>query len=69
MSEYPEAFKTALKFTLKWEAGVGDPRDLAGTVNYGISQPTYDIYLRGKNLPSKSVLQITPTEVEQVYYE
>jgi len=64
MSEYPEAFKTALKFTLKWEAGVGDPRDLAGTVNYGISQPTYDIYLRGKNLPSKSVLQITPTEVE-----
>ena len=69
MPEYPEAFKTALKFTLKWEAGVGDTRDLAGTVNYGISQPTYDSYLQGKKLASKSVLQITSTEVEAVDYE
>ncbi|VXD24057.1 conserved hypothetical protein [Planktothrix serta PCC 8927] len=69
MPEYPEAFKTALKFTLKWEAGVGDPRDLAGTVNYGISQPTYDTYLLRKKLASKSVLQITQPEVEEVYYE
>jgi lysozyme family protein len=69
MPEYPEAFKTALKFTLKWEAGVGDTRDLAGTVNYGISQPTYDSYLQGKKLASKSVLQITQPEVEAVYYE
>jgi len=69
MPEYPEAFKTALKFTLKWEAGVGDPRDLAGTVNYGISQPTYDTYLLRKKLASKSVLQITQPEVEDVYYE
>lgn len=69
MPEYPENFKTALKFTLKWEGGAGDPRDLAGTVNYGISQATYDIYLRRKNLPAKSVLQITQAEVEEVYYE
>jgi lysozyme family protein len=68
MPEYPEAFKTALKFTLKWEAGVGDPRDLAGTVNYGITQGSYDNYLRNKNLTSKSVLQITQPEVEELYY-
>ncbi|MGE5657760.1 MAG: glycoside hydrolase family 108 protein [Actinomycetota bacterium] len=64
-----DPFKTALQFTLKWEGGVGDPNDLAGVVNRGISQDTYDTYCQQKALPKQSVHKITDSEVEDLYRE
>ncbi len=64
-----DPFHLALAFTLKWEGGEGHSQDLAGAVNRGISQDTYNTFLQGKGLSSKSVSQITDAEVEQVYRE
>lgn len=69
MTEVLDPFLTALKFTLKWEGGAGHPQDLGGVVQYGITQATFDTYLRRQGLPFKSVVDITPEEVEQVYFE
>lgn len=69
MTQPVDAFKTALQFTLKWEAGVGHPNDLAGVVNRGISQRSYDTYRQRKDLPLQSVLKISDAEVETLYYE
>lgn len=69
MSHSVDPFKTALQFTLKWEGGAGHPQDLAGAVNRGISQATYDIYRRNKGLGPQSVSQLTEAEVEEIYYE
>lgn len=64
-----DPFYLALAFTLKWEGGEGHSQDLAGVVNRGISQDTYDTYRQGKGLSLKSVSEITEAEVEQVYRE
>ncbi len=69
MTQPVDAFKTALEFTLKWEAGVGHPNDLAGVVNRGISQRSYDTYRQRKGKPLQSVLKISDAEVETLYYE
>lgn len=68
MTASRDSFEIALKFTLKWEGGVGHPEDLGGVVNYGITQATYETYLKNKGEKSKSVKQITTPEVEEVYY-
>ncbi len=62
-----DPFKTALQFTLNWERGAGHPEDIGGVVQHGITQATYDAYLRRNNLPLKSVREITPAEVEPIY--
>jgi lysozyme family protein/uncharacterized protein YvpB len=62
-----DPFDLALAFTLKWEGGEGHSQDLAGAVNRGISQDTYDTYRQGKGLSPKSVSQITDAEVVIVY--
>lgn len=68
MSE-KELFKKALAFVLKWEGGfVDDPDDKGGTTNKGITQNTYNAYLKQKGLPQKSVKNITQSEVEAIYY-
>ncbi|KKD38031.1 MAG: glycosyl hydrolase 108 family protein [Limnoraphis robusta] len=69
MTEKLDPFLTALKFTLKWEGGAGHPQDLGGVIQYGITQATFDTYRRRQGLPLKSVVDITPSEVEQVYLE
>lgn len=69
MTEVLDPFLTALKFTLKWEGDTGHPLDLGGVVQYGITQATFDTYLRRQGLPWKSVVEITSEEVEQVYFE
>lgn len=69
MTQSPDPFKTALQFTLKWEGGAGDPNDLAGVVNRGISQDNYDTYRQQKNLSKQSVNKITEPEVEELYHE
>ena len=69
MSQVIDPFKIALQFTLKWEGGMGHPADLAGTVNRGISQDTYDTYCDQKGLEMRSVSEITDAEVEELYRE
>ena len=62
-----DPFQTALQFTLNWEGGAGHPEDIGGVVQHGITQTTYEDYLRRNNLPPKSVREITLAEVEQIY--
>lgn len=69
MTHSPDPFKIALEFTLKWEGGAGHPQDLAGAVNRGISQATYDTYRRNEGLSERSVSQLTEAEVEEIYYQ
>jgi len=69
MSEQNELFKKALAFVLKWEGGfVDDPDDKGGATNKGITQNTYNAYLKQKGLAQKSVKNITQSEVEAIYY-
>jgi len=66
---YPEIFKVALEFTLKWEGGyVNDPRDPGGPTKYGITQRTYDEMRKKLDLPQKSVAQLTREEAEKIYF-
>ncbi|WP_238987044.1 glycoside hydrolase family 108 protein [Lyngbya aestuarii] len=69
MTEKLNPFAIALQFTLKWEGGAGHPQDLGGIVQYGITQATFDTYLRRQGLPLKSVIDITAEELKQVYLE
>jgi len=69
MSEQTELFKKALAFVLKWEGGfVDDPDDKGGATNKGITQGTYNAFLKQRGLPQRSVKLITQTEVETIYF-
>ena len=64
-----ELFKRALKFVLKWEGGyVNNPNDKGGATNKGITQNTYNAWLKSLGLQSRDVRNITQQEVEQIYY-
>ena len=68
--QYNELFKKALAFVLKWEGGfVNDPDDKGGATNKGITQNTYNSYLKSKGMRAKSVRYITQAEVEDIYYK
>lgn len=65
-----ELFKKALKFVLKWEGGyVNNPNDKGGATNKGITQNTYNSWLKSQGKTSKDVRNITDFEVEQIYYK
>lgn len=65
-----ELFKEALKFVLKWEGGyVNNPDDKGGATNKGITQYTYNAWLKSKGLAQRDVRYITQDEVEQIYYK
>ena len=65
-----ELFKKALKFVLKWEGGyVNNPNDKGGATNKGITQYTYNNWLKTHGLQPRSVKFITDDEVEQIYYK
>lgn len=69
MDNDKELFKKALGFVLKMEGGfVNDPNDRGGATNKGITQTTYNSYLRKKGRPTKDVRNITDAEVEDIYY-
>ncbi|MCT7981742.1 secretion activating protein [Laspinema sp. A4] len=68
MTHSNNPFATALQFTLKWEGGTGHPQDLAGAVNRGISQDTYDTYRHNKGLSVQSVRLLTDSELEEIYF-
>lgn len=63
-------FKHALNFVLKWEGGyVNNPSDKGGATNMGITQYTYNIWLKTLGLDIRDVKYITRNEVEQIYYK
>jgi hypothetical protein len=64
-----ELSKKALKFVLKKEGGyVNDPDDSGGATNFGITQFTYNNYLKSQNEALKNVKVIQQLEVEAIYY-
>ena len=65
-----QTFKKALQFVLKWEGGFSDnPNDYGGRTNKGITQNTYNSWLKAHGKASKDVKSITDSEVEQIYYK
>lgn len=65
-----ELFEKCLKQVLKWEGGyVNDPDDKGGATNKGITQATYNRYLKAKGQQNKSVKNISYTEVKEIYYK
>ena len=68
MTHSNNPFATALQFTLKWEGGAGHPQDLAGPVNRGISQGTYNTYRLNQGLSVQSVHLLTDSELEEIYF-
>ena len=63
------AFEKALKFVLKWEGGLSvHPDDKGGTTNKGITQNTYNAWLRSKGQNLKDVRNISDSEVKEIYY-
>ena len=65
-----KTFKHALKFVLKWEGGyVNNPNDKGGATNKGITQNTYNAWLKSQGKASKDVRNITDSEVEEIYYK
>ena len=62
-------FDKALKFVLKWEGGyVNNPNDKGGATNKGITQNTYNAWLRSKGQNLKDVRNIQDNEVKEIYY-
>lgn len=63
-----DALATALKLTLKFEGGYVDhPSDPGGATNKGITQRTYNSFRIKKRFATKSVKDITDTEVHEIY--
>ncbi len=64
-----ELFKKALKFVLDREGGyVNNPNDRGGATNKGITQNTYNAWLKKNGKAAKDVKTITDAEVKAIYY-
>lgn len=67
---YSKEFENALKFVLAREGGyVNDPDDRGGATNKGITQNTYNSWLKSHGKPAKDVKNITDMEVKENYYK
>lgn len=65
-----ETFEKALQFVLKWEGGYSNnPNDKGGATNKGITQNTYNAWLKVHNKPVKDVKFISDNEVREIYYK
>ena len=65
-----ERFEIYLECILGREGGYSNHKnDSGGATNYGITWKTYDAYRKSKNLPTRSVKEITMEEVREIYYE
>ncbi len=63
-------FDTMLSYVLQYEGGyVNDPYDRGGATNKGITQSTYNSWLKSQGLPAKDVRNITDSEVKEIYYK
>ncbi|MBS4760277.1 MAG: hypothetical protein KHX03_06230 [Clostridium sp.] len=70
MNNTDELFNKALSFVLKWEGGyVNNPSDKGGATNRGITQYTYNAWLKSLGLAQKDVRFISNDEVKQIYYK
>lgn len=66
---YSKEFELALKFVLEREGGyVNDPDDKGGATNKGITQNTYNSWLKSVGKPAKDVKNITDAEVKEIYH-
>lgn len=64
-----DVFNKALKFTLLHEGGyVNNPNDKGGATNKGVTQNTYNGWLKSKGQNPKDVRNITDGEVKEIYY-
>lgn len=62
-------FVQALPIVLRMEGGyVDDPDDRGGATNFGITQKTYDSWLKSNALASRPVKLVTREEVEAIYF-
>lgn len=67
---YSKEFENALKFVLAREGGyVNDPDDRGGATNKGITQNTYNGWLKSNGKASKDIKNITDAEVKEIYYK
>lgn len=63
-----EAFKSALRFVLRWEGGfVDDPDDPGGRTNKGVTQAVYNDWRAAQGLAAQDVKNITDADVESIY--
>ena len=66
---FPQAFLDSLAFTLKWEGGYSNNiHDAGGATNFGVTHSVYDTYRHSKHLPFQNVKNITPEEINDIYY-
>ena len=62
-------FAKALPRILVYEGlGVDDKRDPGGRTYKGVTQTTFNIYLRSRGLPARDVFEITDAEVATIYF-
>ena len=61
-------FIKGLEFVLRWEGGyVNHPSDPGGATNMGITQKTYDAWLRSKGMTPRDVKDIPDADVASIY--
>ena len=66
---YSKEFEQALKFVLAREGGyINDPDDPGGATNKGVTQNTYNAWLKKNGKTTKDVKNITDEEVKAIYY-
>jgi len=67
--KYEPEFIKILEHTLSFEGGYSNhPNDPGGATNFGITQKTYNKYLKEHKLDIKDVKEITHDEVSDIYY-
>ena len=65
-----DLFKTALQFVLKWEGGyVNNNNDKGGATNKGITQYTYNSWLKSQKLQIRDIKNISDYEVKEIYFQ
>src|SRR5574344_1118504 len=62
-------FELALEFLFPSEGGYSNHKaDKGGATNMGVTQQTYNYYLKKNNLSQKDVKNITRNEAKEIYY-
>ena len=66
---YSELFNKAFNWLKPIEGGyVNDPDDPGGATNKGVTQNTYNAWLKKQNKPVKDVKYITEAEAKEIYF-
>lgn len=67
---HSQKFYKAMEYLFAVEGGYSNHKlDKGGVTNFGITQKTYNLYLKKHGFKEKSVTTITKNEVFQIYYE